>query len=919
MADAAVTFLLEKLYQLLRYNADLISNVKGDVESLYSELEYLTAFLKDSTETRNSNELMKMMVKKTREVVYEAEDAVELFVSVTSEQRARNNLLRAINILDYGANLRKVALDVKSIMKDVRDMYEKERAVFPALQHGEGSERSTIERKAPVVEEENVVGFQDEAEEIIKLLTTGSEDLEVISIIGMAGLGKTTLAKKVYCDSTIEYEFYSRAWVYVSQECNIKEVFLNILCKLSDSDVNDNMYKMSVENLANKLRGILEKEKYLIVMDDVWNDDVWRDLKMAFPNNKNRSRILLTSRILSVGQHANPNRDPHCLRFLTEEESWTLLQKKALGSKQCPEELIEHGQIIAKQCLGLPLAIVVIGGILLERGTEIHWWEKVKGRVNAYLALDRERRMDKFIALSFNNLPHHLRACFLYFGMFPEDFQIPMSKLVRLWIAEGLIEKEEHNLNLEDIAEEYLEDLVNRNLVMVGKRRSDGKVKICHVHDMIHDFCKEEAAKQNFFHETKHFNQCSNSSAPILPVKKYRRLGIHSHVLDILPSEQFGFYVRSLLCFSPEDITLPLNLISSILKHFMLLRVLDGKPITFKKFPTDLTLLIHLRYLVLSITIAILPETISKLKNLQTLIVVTSTHTLEIKADIWKMIQLRHLEVNASTSLLKTGKSKGDLSKLLAGPFTSKKRNSEEDSLKSGNLVILSTISPESCSEDVFAAAPNLKKLGIRGQLSKLLEGKGGTILFDSLGKKLVNLENLKLLNDVYPRPSCESKLVSLPQAYKFPPKLKKLTLSDTLLDWEHMSTLGKLENLEILKLKENAFAGKLWQPEEGGFRALRVLHIGKTDLVSWSASAVHFPRLRRLYLKHCTELYEVPSGLGDISSLQIMDLHCTNKSAAASARKIELLKKNFEDQQSTKGSGFKLNIYPPEPPAEDQ
>lgn len=147
MADAAGTFLLEKLYQLLRYNADLICNVKGDVESLYSELEYLTAFLKDSTETRNSNERMKTMVRQTREVVYEAEDAVELFVSITSDHRARSYLSRAINILDYGANLRKVALDVKSIMKDVRDMYEKERAVFPALQHGEGSERSTIERK----------------------------------------------------------------------------------------------------------------------------------------------------------------------------------------------------------------------------------------------------------------------------------------------------------------------------------------------------------------------------------------------------------------------------------------------------------------------------------------------------------------------------------------------------------------------------------------------------------------------------------------------------------------------------------------------------------------------------------------------------------------------------------------------------
>ncbi|KAL2484754.1 Disease resistance protein (CC-NBS-LRR class) family [Abeliophyllum distichum] len=913
MADAAVEFLLQNLKQLLRYNFNLIRGVEGDVESLYTELDWLKGFLMDSTEKGNNNEYMKSMVRQTREVVYKAEDAVETYVSHTSVNNARSYFEKTFHVFDYAVNLRSVAEEVRSIRTTVKDMYDTKKIGFAALlQHGEGSERSTIERKAPIVEEENVVGFQDEAEKVIELLTGGLEELEVISIIGMPGLGKTTLAKMILRDPKIEYEFYNRTWVYVSQEYNRKEVFLNILGKFNK--LNDEMYKMSAESLANELRRFLEKGKYLIVLDDVWKEDVWDDLKMAFPKNKNRSRILLTSRIYSVGIHANPNRYPHRLRFLTTHESWTLLQQKALGSKQCSDQgLIEHGQRIAEECEGLPLAIVVIGGILLEKGTEIYWWEKVAGRVHAYLNLDREKRMENLIALSFNNLPYHLKACFLYFGMFPEDFQIPMSKLIHLWISEGFIQNQKE-MNLEDIAEEYLEDLVNRNLVMVGERRSTGKVKFCHIHDMLHEFCKKEGAEQNFFHEIKGTNSFSNT----LPFENYRRLGVHFGIKNFISSKQFGPRVRSLLCFSTEDITLPLDLVSSIPGGFKLLRVLDGRPITFPRFPTDLTQLIHLRYLVLSINFTILPATISKLWNMQTLIVVTSSRTLEIKADIWKMIQLRHLEINASTSLPKTGKSKEDSLIRLPG-ILAKTRKSKDDSLKSGSLVTLSTISPESCSEDVFAAAPNLKKLGIRGQLSKLLEGKAGSTLFDSLGKKLVNLENLKLLNDVFPRSPVEGKLVSLPQMYKFPPKLKKLTLSDTLLDWDQMSTLGKLENLEILKLKDNSFEGKLWQPQEGGFRALRILHIGKTNLVSWSASADHFPRLRRLYIKHCSDLHEVPSGLGDISSLQIMDLYCTSKSAAASARKIDLLKKSLQDQQSTKGSEFKLNIYPPDPPTEDQ
>ncbi|KAL2488479.1 Disease resistance protein (CC-NBS-LRR class) family [Forsythia ovata] len=819
MADAAVEFLLEKLKQLLLYNVNLVRDVKDELESLYNELDSLKGFLKDSTEKRNTNEHMNSMVRRTREVVYKAEDAVETYLSHTCVPMARGYFERAFDILDHVANLRSVVQEVRSMRTTVEDMYDKEKFGSAALQYGEGSERNTIERKAPIVEEENLVGFQDEAENLIQLLTGGLEELEVISIIGMPGLGKTTLAKMIFRNPKIEYEFYNRAWIYVSQEYNRKEVFLNILGQFNK--LTDEMYKMSAESLANELCKFLVKKKYLIVMEDVWKGDVWDDLKMAFPKNKNRSRILLTSRIS--------------------------------------------------------------------------------------LNLEREKRMDKLIAFSFNNLPYHLKACFLYFGMFPEDFQIPMSTLLHLWISEGFIQKQEE-MNLEDIGEEYLEDLVSRNLVMVGKRRSNGKVKFCHIHDMLHRFCKKEGAEQNFLHEIKGFDQGINSFS----FENYRRLGVHSGISNFISSKKVGPGVRSLLCFSHEDVILPHDRVSSIPGGFKLLRVLDGRPIIFPRFPTDLTQLIHLRYLVLSIKFTILPATISNLWNLQTLIVVTSSRTLEIKADIWKMIQLRHLEINASTSLPKTGIRLQDI-------FT-KTRKSKEDSLKSGSLVTLSTISPESCSEDVFAAAPNLKKLGIRGQLSKLLEkGKGGSTLFDSLGKKLVSLENLKLLNDVLPRPPVEGKLVSLPQIYKFPPKLKKLTLSDTLLDWDHMSTLGKLENLEILKLKDNAFEGKLWQPQEGGFRALRVLHIGRTNLVSWSASADHFPRLRCLYIEHCSDLHAVPLGLVDISSLQIMDLHCTTKSAAASARKIELLKKSLQDQQNTKGSEFKLNIYPPDPPTEDQ
>ncbi|CAA3027695.1 Hypothetical predicted protein [Olea europaea subsp. europaea] len=294
--------------------------------------------------------------------------------------------------------------------------------------------------------------------------------------------------------------------------------------------------------------------------------------------------------------------------------------------------------------------------------------------------------------------------------------------------------------------------------------------------------------------------------------------------------------------------------------------VLDSKPIHFTRFPPDLTLLVHLRYLVLSWDFKILPAALSSLWNIQTLVIETSSCTLEIIADVWNVIQMRHLKTNASTTL------KGPLAK---------SRKSEE---ASSNFKTLSAISPESCTEDVVSAAPNLRELGIQGNLAKLFDTKGtGSSLFDNLGK-LVYLENLKLWNDAFPP---EGKIYSLPQSYKFPLKLKKLTIVSTRIVWWHISTLGLLEGLEILKLKENAFRGDRWKSQDGGFRSLIVLYIGRTDLVLWEASALHFPRLKCLRLNYCSKLHEVPFELANVPSFQILDLNCTSRSAAKSAKKI--------------------------------
>ena len=207
-------------------------------------------------------------------------------------------------------------------------------------------------------------------------------------------------------------------------------------------------------------------------MDDIWNIEVWNEVSTAFPNNLNRSRILITTRIKEVSLHASsvnnsvPPIPPYELPILKEDKSWELFSKKVFWEGTCPPELETLGRQLVQSCHGLPLAIVVLGGLLASKEKTHRIWSKYIGHVNSYLTEDRSSCID-ILALSYSHLPRHLKPCFLYFGIYPEDFEIPVRQLIRLWIAEGFI-RQIGNRNIEDVAEDYLEELIDRSLVQVA-------------------------------------------------------------------------------------------------------------------------------------------------------------------------------------------------------------------------------------------------------------------------------------------------------------------------------------------------------------------------------------------------------------------------------------------------------------------
>ena len=218
-----------------------------------------------------------------------------------------------------------------------------------------------------------------------------------------------------------------------------------------------------------------------------WDSKDLNNLMLCFPDDNVGSRIVFTSRLAHVPLQVQPGCYQYHLRFLTDKESWDLLRDKVFLNQSCPSSLIEIGVRIARKCRGLPLSIVVIAGILASDTTRV-WWIQVAQDISSITSTAPEQYMETLL-LSYNHLPNHLKPCFLYFAAFPEDYEIPVAKLILLWVAEGFIQIQTAENNLvdegkimEELAAVYLKDLISRSLVIVSKSRSNGEIKACIVH-----------------------------------------------------------------------------------------------------------------------------------------------------------------------------------------------------------------------------------------------------------------------------------------------------------------------------------------------------------------------------------------------------------------------------------------------------
>lgn len=610
-----VEVVLEKITTLLIEEAQLLGNICREIEELRDDLETMKSFLFDAEERSENDQGVRTWVNQVREAAYDVEDVLEeFFLKLKPSQKSPGFFQTLFKNYHKVRNLttrHRIAARIEDAKKNIRAIALRRIAFGFTRIDNHNQTWNDPRRDSLFLTEADVVGIEHPRETLISWLVDGGEDLTAISVVGMGGLGKTTLVKKTYDSHPVKVMFDCRAWIVVSNSFSVVELLqaaLKGFLKSMKQPVPDAIDRMSDIELVSRLKDLLQSRRYIVVFDDVWNSEAWHALKFAFPDSKCGSRILLTTRISDVARSINTTSNVYHLHPLAFNESWALFCMKAFQGKHrgvCPEELKEISLSLLKKCEGLPLAIVTIAGLLSNKNMVFGVWKKIHDSLAAEMKSNASLgNLEKILLLSYKDLPYHLKQCYLYLSVFPEDYLIKRTKMIRLWIAEQLVEAKT-GLTMREVAEDYFNELVGRSMIQVVYK-SHFKVQACRVHDLMRELIQTRSAQESFAVVLR--------SGNTLLDKKIRRMSIDVSCKN-LPSTMRSPKLRSLLVFIQPGI---LSLQNTFFHGLKFLRVLDLEGATLSGFPMELTRLIHLRYLSLRRTnLSQLPESISELKSLE--------------------------------------------------------------------------------------------------------------------------------------------------------------------------------------------------------------------------------------------------------------------------------------------------------------
>ncbi|XP_057961570.1 putative disease resistance protein RGA3 [Malania oleifera] len=641
--------ILNKVVVLASESIGLAWGLREELNKLSRQLRMIQAKLHDADGRQQQQQSVRIWLDELKDVAYDADEVLGEFEYETLRHKvdAQNHTKKKVcNFFSLpiliafhfkmASKVKKINARTEQISREANDLQLVDMLPLEDITMEPVRDKS-CRQTHPFVDDSTIVGRDQDVSKIPdKLLgpSNEGEDLPIISIVGMAGLGKTTLAQLVYKNEKVVRHFDERKWVCLSSDFSV----IRLLKEMGEFLAITIPEMSNVEAIVNKLKEILQHKKYLLVLDDVWNTDpkkwdLMRDALLGIGFSKG-SKILVTTRSNKVIS-AMQTIPTHQLSGLSSDDSWSVFKQRAFacgGSKETPY-LASIGRRLVKRCGGVPLAIRALGGFMYSNKNESEWQSIEKSEI--WTLPEDELGILPALKLSYNYLsPPSLKQCFAYCSIFPKDYVIEKEIIILLWMAQGFLQpSQESNLEMEDIGNFYFNVLLKNSLFQDVVKDAYGEIKTCKMHDLVHDLAQSISKSEIFLLEE------TQKRKEIPPVRHLSL--ISDKKIEQRIGKDNGQKLRTLNFLRPCDVR------GDTLANLKCLRSLNLSRSPIKKLSNSIGRLTQLRYLDISRTeIRRLPNSVTQLYHLQTLNMAHCNKMVELPKELRRLINLRHLRLD---------------------------------------------------------------------------------------------------------------------------------------------------------------------------------------------------------------------------------------------------------------------------------